>query len=214
MRICRKPPILSVVSQTRSIVAGGTAAVLLLGVGRWILFADPSRTSGALGGPLIVTSATTTDSPPPASPAATDNSTPEGTAVAALPARPVARPAASAAPSAPPSGDVGTPATTVAAPTSSGDHKAAARPHPGGQSPGDPATSSPGSGQAFASTADPTAPGTPTSGVDAARWWLTVSPGRWGGARSATAAGRSGTLEPILVAIPTPGPGDTTRPHG
>jgi hypothetical protein len=191
-------------SQTRSIVAGGTVAVLLLGVGTSILFAEPPRTSGEFGGPLIVTAAPESDPPPSASPAATDETTPPRTVLAAPPARPVAPLAASAAPSARPGGDVGPLATSVAAPTPSVDHTASGRTVPEGKSAGDPAISSPASGRALAPVPDPTASAVPTSRGDAARWWRTVSPDRWGGARTAAAAGRSGTREPRPVVIPTP----------
>jgi len=224
-------------SQTRSIVAGGTVAVLLLGVGTSILFAEPPRTSGEFGGPLIVTAAPESDPPPstspaataspdetaatasPASPAATaspdetaataspdetDETTPPRAVLSAPPARPVAPLAASAAPSARPGGDVGPLATSVAAPTPSVDHTASGRTVPDGESAGDPAISSSESGRALAPVPDPTASAVPTSSVDAARWWRTVSPDRWGGARTASAAGPPGTREPRPVVIPTP----------
>src|SRR5450830_1123444 len=186
MRIWRRPPILSVMSQTRSIVAGGTVAVLLLGVGTSILFAEPPRTSGELGGPLIVTAAPESDPPPSASsaspaapaslaaPAAPDETTPPRAVLSAPPARPVAPLAASAAPSARPGGDVGPLATSVAAPTPSVDHTASGRTVPDGESAGDPAISSSESGRALAPVPDPTASAVPTSSVDAARWWRTV----------------------------------------
>jgi len=212
-------------SQTRSIVAGGTVAVLLLGVGTSILFAEPPRTSGEFGGPLIVTAAPESDPPPSTSPAATaspdetaaaaspaataspdetDETTPPRAALSAPPARPVAPLAASAAPSARPGGDVGPLATSVAAPTPSVDHTASGRTVPDGESAGDPAISSSESGRALAPVPDPTASAVPTSSVDAARWWRTVSPDRWGGARTASAAGPPGTREPRPVVIPTP----------
>src|SRR5450830_1881887 len=180
MRIWRRPPILSVMSQTRSIVAGGTVAVLLLGVGTSILFAEPPRTSGEFGGPLIVTAAPESDPPPSASPAATaapaapDETTPPRTVLAAPPARPVAPLAASAAPSARPGGAVGPLATSVAAPTPSIDHTVSGHTVPDGKSAGDPAIASPASGRALAPVPDPTASAVPTSSVDAARWWRTV----------------------------------------
>jgi hypothetical protein len=222
MRIRRKPPILSVMSQPRSIVAGGTATVLLLGVGTSILFAEPPRTNGEIGGPVIVTAAPETDPPPSASPASpdetaataataatdetdeTDETTPPRAVLSAPPARPVAPLAASAAPSARPGGDVGPLAASVAAPTPSVDHTASGRTVPDGESAGDPAISSSESGRALAPVPDPTASAVPTSSVDAARWWRTVSPDRWGGARTASAAGPPGTREPRPVVIPTP----------
>jgi hypothetical protein len=187
--------------------------VLLLGVGTWLVFAEPARSSGALGGPLVVTSAAKVAAPPPTSPAAADSPAPEVTAVSAPRARRVAQPAASAAPAALLDALAGTPAAPVTAPTPRGSLNESGRPHSGGQPTVDPSTSAPGPGRSLASSAD-AALGTSDSSTDSARGWLTVNPGRWGGTRSATIAGRTSTLEPSPSTTATPAPDATAGSHG
>ncbi|PVU82432.1 hypothetical protein DDP54_04780 [Cellulomonas sp. WB94] len=162
-------------SQTRSIVAGGIAAVVLLGFGTWMLFADPSRMS-ELGGPLVVTNATETDPPPSASPAATTEPTPPD-ALAMTPARQVARPAAAVAPSASSGGDVrALTATSAASPSADGTATSSA-PRANGKPANDSAKTPPGAGRADAAIPSPTTTsGTSTSNVDATPGWFTVSP--------------------------------------
>jgi hypothetical protein len=166
-------------SQTRSIVAGGTVAVLLLGVGTLILFAEPSPMNGGFGGPLVVAAAPETDPPPSASPAATDESTPPSSVLVAPPTRLVAWPAAAAAPSDRSGGNDGTVATTAVAPTSSVDRTASGSTRHGGRPANDPASPATASGRASTSTPALTASPTATTSVDAGAWWRTVSPDSW-----------------------------------
>ncbi|MFS0698559.1 hypothetical protein AB6N24_01155, partial [Cellulomonas sp. 179-A 4D5 NHS] len=119
--------------ESLSIVAGGTAAVVLLGVGVSALFAEPNESRGAVAEPMVVTVPPVIDPAPASPPRATEVPTEGAPPVGALDGGEVAEPTSEATSTA-------LPPVSASAPGSSGavrqDDAAHARRAAAGSAPG------------------------------------------------------------------------------